>query len=93
MSQNRIFGLQKGFLKNDYVKAAFGGKTLASVFKRAAVGTFGFGGVGFVAANLNVVKAAAIAVFAVICAVVNVATDVSVSFHNLKTSLNNFCFI
>ena len=37
-------------------------------------------------ANLDVVKAAAVAVFAVICAVVNVASNVSVSFHNKKTS-------
>lgn len=33
------------------------------------------------AANLDVVKAAAVAVLAVICTVVDVATDVSVSFH------------
>ena len=33
-------------------------------------------------ANLDVVKAAAVAVFAVICAVIDVTADVSVSFHN-----------
>ena len=53
----------------------------AFVFERAAVGAFCFGGVGFVGANLNVIKAAAVAVFAVICAVVNIASNVSVSFH------------
>ena len=34
------------------------------------------------AANLNMIKGAAVAVFAMICTVVDVATDVSVSFHN-----------
>lgn len=34
------------------------------------------------AANLDVVKAAAIAVFAVICTVVYITANVSVSFHN-----------
>ena len=53
----------------------------AFIFKGSAVGAFGFGGVGFVAAHFNVVKAAAVAVFAVICAVINVASDVSVCFH------------
>lgn len=43
------------------------------------------------AANLNVVKAAAVAVFAVICTVVDITADVSVSFHNLKTSFL-FCY-
>ena len=41
------------------------------------------------AADFNVIKAAAVAVFAVISAVVNVAYDVSVCIHNKKTS---FCF-
>lgn len=82
--------MQNGFSKNNYV-APRRGKTLAFVFKRAAVGAFCFGGVGFVGANLNSVKAAAVAVFAVICAVIDVTADVSVSFHNLKTSFS-FCF-
>ena len=34
------------------------------------------------AADFNVLKAAAVAVFAVIYTVVDVASDVSVSFHN-----------
>ena len=80
--------MQNGFSKNNYV-APRRGKTLAFIFKRAAVGAFCFGGVGFVGANLNSVKAAAVAVFAVIGAVVNVASDVSVCIHNKKTS---FCF-
>lgn len=63
-------------------KAAEGGKKSASVFERAAVGAFCFGGVGFVAADFNVIKAAAVTIFAVICAVVYVASNVSVSFHN-----------
>lgn len=41
------------------------------------------------AANLDVVKAAAIAVFAVICTVVYITANVSVSFHNKKPP---FCF-
>ena len=82
--------MQNGFSKNNYV-APRRGKTLAFIFKRAAVGAFCFGGVGFVGANLDVVKAAAIAVLAVICTVVDVTSDVSVSFHNLKTSFS-FCF-
>ena len=58
----------------------------AFIFKGSAVGAFCFGGVGFVGAYLNVIKAAAVAVFAMICAVIDVTADVSVSFHNLKTS-------
>ena len=83
--------MQNGSSKNDYV-APHSGKTLAFIFKRAAVGTFCFGGVGFVGANLDSVKAAAIAVFAVICAVIDVTADVSVSFHNLKPPFR-FAFI
>ena len=64
----------------------------AFIFKGSAVGAFCFGGVGFVAANLDVVKAAAVAVFAVICAVVDVTADVSVSFHNLKTSFSFYFY-
>ena len=41
------------------------------------------------AANLNMIKAAAVAVLAVICTVVNITSDVSVSFHNKKPP---FCF-
>ena len=63
-------------------KAAEGGKKSASVFERAAVGAFCFGGVGFVAAHLKMGQGAAVAVLAGVCAVVDVATDVSVSFHN-----------
>ena len=36
------------------------------------------------AAHLNMVKGAAVAVLAVVCAVVDVASDVSVYFHNKK---------
>ena len=43
------------------------------------------------ASDFNMVKAAAIAVLAVISAVVDVTADVSVSFHNKKTSFL-FCF-
>lgn len=34
------------------------------------------------AANFDMVKAAAVAVLAVVCAVINIASDVSVCFHN-----------
>jgi len=67
-----------------YVTAVSGGKKSAFIFKRSAVGAFGFGGVRFVAADFDMVKAAAVAVLAVVCAVVDVASDVSVYFHNKK---------
>ena len=63
----------------------------AFIFKGSAVGAFCFGRIGFVAADFNVIKAAAVTIFTVICAVVYVASNVSVSFHNLKTSFS-FCF-
>ena len=56
-------------------------KASAFVFKGSAVGAFSFGGVDFVAADFDMLKAAAIAVFAMIYAVIDVASDVSVSFH------------
>ncbi len=59
-------------------------RSSAFIFKGSAVGAFGLGGVGFVAADFNVIKAAAVAVFAVVCAVVNIAADVSVCIHNKK---------
>ncbi len=57
---------------------------LAFVFEGTAVGAFAFGGVCFVAAYFNVVKAAAVAVFAVINAVIYVTADVFINFHNKK---------
>lgn len=57
---------------------------LSFVFEGSAVGAFGFGGVGFVGADLDMIEAAAVAVSAVIGAVVDAAADVSVSFHNKK---------
>ncbi len=62
-------------------------KKSAFIFKRSAVGAFGFGGVHFVAADFDMVKAAAVAILAVVCAVVDVASDVSVYFHNKKNLL------
>ena len=59
----------------------------AFIFKGSAVGAFGFGGVDFVAADFDMLKAAAVAILAMIYAVVDVASDVSVCFHNKKTSL------
>lgn len=56
-------------------------KASAFVFEGSAVGAFGFGGVDFVAADFNTLKAAAVAILAMIYAVVDVASDVSVSFH------------
>ena len=61
-----------------------GGKKSAFIFKGSAVGAFCLGGVGFVAADFDVIEAAAVAVFAVVCAVVNVASNVSVCIHNKK---------
>lgn len=66
-----------------------GRKKSAFVFKGSAVCAFCFCGVGFVAAHFDVIKAAAVAVFAVIYAVVYVASDVSVCIHNKKPP---FCF-
>ena len=48
-----------------YVTAVSGGKKSAFIFKRSAVGAFGFGGVHFVAADFDMVKAAAVAILAV----------------------------
>ncbi len=56
-------------------------KASAFIFEGSAVGAFSFGGVDFVAADFDMLKAAAIAVFAMIYAVIDVASDVSVSFH------------
>ena len=58
----------------------------AFIFKGSAVGAFGFGGVYLVASNFDMIKGAAVAVLAVICAVVDVAANVSVCFHKMKTS-------
>lgn len=58
-----------------------GGKKSAFVFKGSAVGAFCFCGVCFVTADFDMVKSAAVAVLAVICAVVDVASDVSVCSH------------
>lgn len=61
----------------------------AFIFKGSAVGAFCFGRIGFVAAYFDMIKGAAVAVLAVVCAVVDVASDVSVCFHVLKPP---FCF-
>lgn len=57
-------------------------KKSAFIFKGSAVGAFGFCGVNFVASDFDMLKAAAVAVLAVIYAVVDVASNVSVCFHS-----------
>ncbi len=55
---------------------------LAFINERFAVGAFTFGRIVFMGSYFDSVKAAAVAVFAVMNAVVDITSNVSVSFHN-----------